>query len=95
VEAALAALKAAQRPEEKKLMLSALASVSNAKAAEALKPLLSDPALKTDAALAAASLAESLFRADRSTAKALAQAIKDANASPDAVRRAEALLLRR
>lgn len=92
VDAALAALNAAQRPEEKKLALSALASVVNRKAAEAMKPLLSDPVLQNEAGLAAVSLAESLVRPDRSAAKSLAQAIKNAGASANVLRRAEVVL---
>ena len=92
VRAALAALKAAQRPEDKKQVLSALASVTNVKAADAFKSLLADPALKDDASLAAISLAEALFKSDRTAAKSLAQAIKSASPSPGVLRRAEAVL---
>ena len=92
VEAALGALKVAQRPEEKKLALSALASVANRKAADAIKPLLADPVLKSDAGLAAATLAESRVRPERSAAKSRAQASTTAGASPDVLRRADAVL---
>lgn len=94
VEAASQALTLAQRPEDRKLVLSALASVGNAKAAEAIKPLLTDPALKDDAGPAAASLAEALVRTDRAAAKSLAQAITNSSPSADVLRRAGAVLRR-
>ncbi len=92
LDAALTAMKAAKREEEKKLLLSALASVPDRKAAEAIKPYLADPQLKKEAGLAAMTLAETLRRADRSAARELAQAVKDANLSNDLNRKAEMIL---
>jgi len=94
VEAALAAMKAAPRDEERKLLLSALGSVPDRKAAEAIKPYLSDPKFQKEAGLAALNLAESLRKPDRSLARELAQAVKDAALSEDLTRRADAILKR-
>ena len=94
VDAALAAMKIAPRDEEKKLVLSALASVPDKRAAEAIRPYLSDPKLQREAGLAALSLAEALRRSDRSAARELAQAVKDAGLSDDLNRRADAILNR-
>jgi hypothetical protein len=92
VDAALAAMKAAPRDEEKKLLLSALASVPDRKAAEAIRSYLSDPKLQQEAGLAALNLAESLRKPDRPVAKELAQAVKQAGLSDDLTRRADAIL---
>jgi hypothetical protein len=92
VDAALAAMKAAPRDEEKKLLLSALASVPDQKAAEAIKPYLGDPKFQKEAGLAAMNLAESLRKSDRPVAKELAQAVKDAGLTEDLTRRADAIL---
>jgi hypothetical protein len=94
VDAALAAMKAAPRDEERKLLLSALGSVPDRKAAEAIKPYLSDPKFQKEAGLAALNLAESLRKPDRSLARELAQAVKDAALSEDLTRRADAILKR-
>lgn len=94
VDAALAAMKAAPRDEEKKLLLSALASVPDKRAAEAIRPYLSDPKFQKEAGLAAMTLAEALRRSDRSVARELAQAVKDAGLSDDLNRRAGAFLNR-
>jgi HEAT repeat protein len=95
LDAAQAAMKACQRDQEKRLVVSALASVPDAKAAEAIKPLLSDPGLNKEAGLAGISLAQALSRTDRPVARSLATAIKDANISEDLNRKAEAMLSRR
>ncbi len=94
VDMAVSGLKAAARNEEKKLLLAALGSIRNPRAAEALKPFLQDPELRAEAGLAAVSLAQGLFRSDRRAAKDLAQAIKDANVSADLTRKAEGVLER-
>jgi hypothetical protein len=91
-EAAIAALAASKRPEEKKRVLSALATVPDAKAAAAIKPLLNDPDLRAEADLAGATLAEALVATDKAAAKDLAQAIQAANPSEAISRRAEAIL---
>jgi HEAT repeat protein len=92
LDAALAAMNAARRDEEKKLVLSALASVPHAKAAEAIKPFLNDPNLKTEAGLAGATLAQALVKTDKPAARDLAQALKDANLSAETSRKADAIL---
>jgi HEAT repeat protein len=94
VDAALAAMKAAPRDEEKKLLLSALASVPDKRAAEAIRSYLSDPKFQREAGVAAMTLAEALRRSDRSAARELAQAVKDAGLSDDLNRRADAILNR-
>jgi hypothetical protein len=92
VDTAMSAMKAAAREEEKKLLLSALASVPDKKAAQAIRPYLVVPQYQQDAVQAAMNLAESLRRSDRPTAKELAQLVKDANLSNDLTKRAEAIL---
>jgi len=94
VDAALAAMKVAPRDEERRLLLSALASVPDKRAAEAVRPYLSDPKFQREAGLAAMTLAEALRRSDRPTARELAQAVRDAGLSDDLNRRADAFLNR-
>jgi HEAT repeat protein len=94
VDAALAAMKVAPRDEEKKLLLSALASVPDKRAAEAIRPYLSDPKFQKEAGQAAMTLAEALRRSDRTAARELAQAVRDAGLSDDLNRRADAILNR-
>jgi HEAT repeat protein len=94
VDAAVRALKAAQRPEDRRLVLSALGSVNDRRALDAMVKLLADPAVKEEAAPAAAAAAEALFRIDRAAAKALAQAVTNAAVSSEATRRAQNLLRR-
>ena len=94
VDAALAAMKMAPRDEEKKLLLSALASVPDKRAADAIRPYLSDPKFQKEAGLAAMTLAEAMRRSDRPTARELAQAVKDAGLSDGLNRRADAILNR-
>lgn len=94
VEAATAALAAARRDEEKKLILSALGAVPDARAAAVLQPLLAEPNLKREAGAAALSLAESLRRTDRKTARQLAEAVRAANISDSLNQRADRLLNR-
>jgi HEAT repeat protein len=94
LKAALAAMKAAKRDEDKKLLLSALASVPDKAAGEAIKPYLSDPKYQEEAGLAGITLAETLRRTDRVAARDLAQAIKNASLSENLTRRADAILRR-
>lgn len=94
LNAAFAAMKAATRDEEKKLLLSALASVPDKKAADAIKLHLAVPKFQKEAGLAAMNLAESLPGPDQPIAKDLAQAVKDAGLSDDLTRRADAILKR-
>ncbi len=92
LSAALDAMKAARRDQERKLLLSALASVPDRRAAEAIKPYLREPQLQPDAGLAAMTLAESLRKPDRAAARDLAQAVKEANLSEELTRKADAFL---
>ena len=94
LKAALAAMHLATRDEEKKLLLSALASVPDRKAGEVIKPFLSVPKYQTEAALAAVTLAEGLRKMDKPAARDLAQAAKNAAVSEEVTRRADAILKR-
>jgi HEAT repeat protein len=94
VKVVQAAFNVATRDEEKKLLLSALGSVRNKAAVEAIKAYLTNPKYQSEAGLAAITLAESLRRTDRTTARELAQAIKDSGLSEDITRRADAILRR-
>jgi HEAT repeat protein len=88
----LAAMTAARRVEEKRLAISALATLSTSKSADTLKSFLQDPKLKVDAAQAGVTLADALAKTDRAAATELAQAIVDSNASDATVRHAKRLL---
>ena len=90
--AAQGAWAAAKRTEEKKQVLSALASIPLAKSAEIIRPLLGDANFKTEAGLAGVALADALLKADKPAAKSLAQAIKDAGISDEISRNADAVL---
>jgi HEAT repeat protein len=94
VDAALAAMDACRRNDEKKLILSALGSVPHAKAVAAIKPMLTDANLKNEAGAAALTLADALRRTDRRAVRDLAQAVKDANISKSLNDRADRLLNR-
>ena len=95
VTTAIGGMHAAVRDEDKKLMLSALASIPDRAAGEAIKPYLSTPKFQQEAGLAAMTLAETLRRTDRSAARDLAEAVKKAAVSDAATRRADALLRRK
>ena len=95
VAAAVAALKAATRPQEKTQAVSALAAVGHRSAADALMPLLADAEIGKDAAQGALTLADKLWKPDRNTAKRLAEAVKTANLSPELVKKAEDVLGRK
>lgn len=92
VTVALSALAAARRDAERKLALSALAAAPHARSAAAIQPLLADPNVKSEAALAAISVAEGLSKTDPATAKQLATAVKTANVSPMLNQRANRIL---
>jgi HEAT repeat protein len=92
LDAAQAAWSAARRNEEKKLVLSAVASIPLAASAEFIKPLLKDPNFKSEAGLAGMALAEGLLKTDKPAAKALAQAVKDASPSAETGGKADAIL---
>jgi HEAT repeat protein len=93
-DVALAAMAAARKDNDKKLVLSALGTVPNMKAVEAIKPLLADATFKADAGQAGISLAEILVRINKQAGKELAQAVKDAAISDDITKRANRVLSR-
>jgi HEAT repeat protein len=92
VEAAVAALKAARRPDERKLALSALAAVQDRRAAEALRGFLKDSDLQEEAGTAGLTLAERMRRSNAAAARELAQAVRDANISDELNKKADSLL---
>jgi HEAT repeat protein len=92
LKVALAALNLANRDEDKKLLLSAIVSVPDKAAGEAIKPFLSVPRFQREAGLASLKLAETLLKTDKPAAKELAQAVKQAGLSDDFTRRADAIL---
>ena len=92
LKVALAAMNRAARDEEKMLLLSALASVPDSKAGDAIKPFLAVPKYQNEAGLAAVTLAESLRKTDKAAAKDLAKAVKNAAISDEITRRADAIL---
>jgi HEAT repeat protein len=94
VDAAVAGMEAAKRDEEKKLLISSLASVPSPASAEALKSCLKDAKFQAEASLAGVTLAQSLMRGNRAAAKDLAQAVLDTNPSDEIKRRAEGILRR-
>ncbi len=94
LSAAMRAMSAATRDEDKKLVISAFAAIPDVKAAEAIKPYLSDAKLNNEAALAGVTLAESLRKTNKTAAKELAQAVKDANVSTELTQKANAVLRR-
>ena len=90
--AAMGAMNSAKRDEDKRLVLSAFATVPDAKSGEAIKPYLADAKLGNDAGLAAITLANALWKTDKSAAQSLAQAVKAASLSEDLTRKADAVL---
>ncbi|MCX7887171.1 MAG: hypothetical protein N3B01_07990, partial [Verrucomicrobiae bacterium] len=95
VQAAIRALGAAQRVQEKKQAVAALAAVRHRKAAEALMGLLADPVVGVEAGQAALGLAEALRGSERDAARKLAEAVRSANLSPELNKRAEQSLNRK
>lgn len=92
LSAALRAMSAATRDEDKKLVLSAFAAIPDAKAADAIKPYLSDTRFGNEAGLAGVTLAESLRKSNKAAAKELAHAVIDAKVSAELTRKANAVL---
>jgi HEAT repeat protein len=92
VDAALNALSAARRDQEKTLALSALGATPDKRAADALKPWLAQEAFKAAAAAAALDLAEAMLPNDRATARDLAAAVKQSGASGELAKRAGQIL---
>jgi hypothetical protein len=89
-----AAFGAAQRNEERRLVLAVLGLIPSAKALWAIAPRLADPALADDAAAAALAVGEKIVQTDpRAVADAMRQVLKS-GASGDKPGRAKALLER-
>ncbi len=95
LEAALGAMKQATRVDEKRLLLSAFASVRSPEAAAPIEACFTDPELRNEAGMAGITLARSLYRSDRAAARKLLRAVADARISDEITRRAEAFLARR
>lgn len=89
LDAALRALKAAQRPEEQKGAVLSIGSINDPRAAQELKLLLADERLKEPAAQAAVTLCGTLKRGQRQAARDLVEAVKAANVSGEISQRAE------
>ncbi len=85
-------MNATRSDDEKKLVLSALATVPHTKAADTLRPLLTSATLKAEAGFAAVSVAELLVKSDKDAAQALARDVKAANLSREVTRRADSVL---
>jgi HEAT repeat protein len=92
IDVALAALQAARRDDEKKQVLSTFGSLPDKKTAEAIKPLLDTPALRTEAALAGISMGGRLLKTNKAEAKSLASAIKQAQISEELTAKADKIL---
>jgi HEAT repeat protein len=95
LEAALAAMKSATRADEKRLLLSAFASVRSPKAAEPIEACFNDPDVRNEAGMAGITLARSLYWRDRAAARKLLRAVAEAQISDQITRRAQAFLARR
>lgn len=89
---ALAALPLAKRPEEKRLVVSALAEAGGAQAVKALIDLLTDAAVKTEAAQATLQVAESLAKSAPADAQAAVMKVSETAGDASTRKRAEELL---
>ena len=87
-DALLTIYNSARTDGDKKLIISAMATVPEPRIANTLKSLLTDQKFKQEAAQAAISVAESMSKTDKNTAKDLAAAIKGANINDDLNKRA-------
>lgn len=76
------ALAAAARPEEKRLVLAGLARLSGPAAADLVEPLLADPTVRDDAALALAQLARRLAAVDPARARTAVERARSASTQP-------------
>jgi HEAT repeat protein len=76
------ALAAAARPEEKRLVLAGLARLSEPAAADLVEPLLADPTVRDDAALALAQLARRLAGANPARARTAVERARSASTQP-------------
>jgi HEAT repeat protein len=90
--ALLPALPSARQLADRKAMLAALATVPTVAVGEALRPVLADATLRSEAALAAIAVAEGLAKSDRTAARSLAAAVKAAGPGREVLSRAEKLL---
>jgi HEAT repeat protein len=76
------ALDLAQRPEDKKLVLSGLGTAGSVQALQLVEPFLKDEQLRTEAALAAVQIADRLRQTDAARAKAVLKEALAATADP-------------
>lgn len=91
-KALIAAFNAARSIEDKKQVIPIFGAVPHSSLIEVIKPLLKDGQLRTEAGAAGIALARALNASNKPAATELAQAIRDANLSPEINRRANAIL---
>lgn len=87
------AMALATTPDDKKLVLAALANVNHKTALDLAMASLSDPAIEVEAAAAAVQIAKNLRKTDRDLAKAALQKIVEVCKTPAARQTAESALL--
>ncbi|MGB9601951.1 MAG: hypothetical protein ACPMAG_04090, partial [Limisphaerales bacterium] len=87
-DALLAVLKSARSDDDKKLVISAMATVPEQRIATTLKSLIGDEKFKQEAAQAGIAVAEALSKTDKATARELAAAIRDAKINDELNKRA-------
>ena len=87
------AMRLARVPDEKKLVLGALATVNDIRALNLAVSCLSDPALEVEAATAVVQIAKNVRKTDRDAAKAALQRVVEVCKTPAARQTAESALL--
>ncbi len=87
------AMALATSPDDKKLVLAALANVSHKAALDLAMASLNDPAIEVEAATAAVQIAKNLRKSDRDMARAALQKIVEVCKAPAARQTAESALL--
>ncbi|MBM4036288.1 MAG: hypothetical protein FJ291_31515 [Planctomycetes bacterium] len=87
------AMALAASPDDKKLVLAAIANVNHKAALDLAMASLGDPALEVEAATAAVQIAKSLRKTDRDMAKAALQKVVEVCKTPAARQTAESALL--
>jgi hypothetical protein len=78
------ALKTARRVDEKREAIAGIAGVADPSALEMVEPFLTDPALKSEAAIATATIAAALSGTHRAEAKAALEKLLEASQDPQA-----------
>lgn len=94
IAAVTTAMEAADRDDEKRLLLAAATSVHHPDAAAVITPMLIEGGLRQEAGLAGIELAKQLRRGNRDAARALAQAVADAEISDELTQAADEVLRR-